>query len=106
MLLINDNNILNDEYNVDDQLSNRIDIPTVIIPKSVGEIIKQSLSQPESEKLIMSIKFLSIKENGVLDMMLFFRSDDIKALSFFKHSPWNPWPSSWAIVTTSLKEFP
>lgn len=84
MLLINDNNILNDEYNVDDQLSNRIDIPTVIIPKSVGEIIKQSLSQPESEKLIMSIKFLSIKENGVLDMMLFFRSDDIKALSFFK----------------------
>ena len=84
MLLIDDNNILNDEYNVDDQLSNRIDIPTVIIPKSVGEIIKQSISQPGSDKLIMSIKFLSTKDNGVLDMMLFFRSDDIKALSFFK----------------------
>ena len=84
MLLAYDSNVLSDEFNVDDQIGDKVDIPTVIITKDVGEALKEYLSQPGHESVIMSIKFSGIKDNGYLDMKMFFRSDDVKSLSFFR----------------------
>ena len=35
MLLVSDSNTIDDQYNVDDQLGEKIEIQTVIIPKNV-----------------------------------------------------------------------
>lgn len=84
MLLAYDSNVLSDEFNVDDVPGGRIDIPTIIITKEVGEAIKEYLSRPTHEKVGLSIKFTGANSNGLLDLKMFFRSDDVKALSFFK----------------------
>ena len=39
MLLAYDSNVLSDEFNVDDVPGGRVDIPTIIITKEVGEAI-------------------------------------------------------------------
>lgn len=36
MLLAFDSNVLSNEYNIDDQIGEKIDIPTVIIPKDTS----------------------------------------------------------------------
>lgn len=83
MLLVSDDNTFKTEYNVDDQLGARVDIPTVIVQKRVGDLFKEYLNTPLHEKVILSIKFSGVKEDGMLEIDLFFRSDDIKALHFF-----------------------
>ena len=82
MLLVSDSNTIDDQYNVDDQLGEKIEIPTVIIPKNVGDIIRDGSVNPE-KRVTISIKFKGVKENGNLYLDLFFSSDDTKALNFF-----------------------
>ena len=84
MLLAFDSNVLTNEYNIDAQFGEKIDIPTVIIPKDTSQVIREHLQIPGNEKIIMSIKFSGVREDGFIDIKLFFRSDDVKSLSFFK----------------------
>ena len=84
MLLAFDSNVLSNEYNIDDQIGEKIDIPTVIIPKDTSQVIREHLQIPGNEKIIMSIKFSGVREDGFIDIKLFFRSDDVKSLSFLR----------------------
>jgi hypothetical protein len=84
MLLVSDDDTFKDETNVDDYLGDRIDIPTVIIRKNEGSEIRKYLETRGSEKVVMSIKFMGIKDGGPLKMELFMKSDDLKSLHFFK----------------------
>ena len=84
MLLVSDNENFNYESNVDDQLGDRIDIPTVIIKKNEGDEIRKHLTTNPSEKVVMSVKFMASKSDGPLKIELFMKSDDMKSLHFFK----------------------
>ena len=70
--------------NVDDKLGERIDIPTIIITKSNGDTIKKYIDNHHETKVTVSIKFVSIKEGENINIELYMRSDDAKALHFFK----------------------
>ena len=89
MLIASDSNIIEEEYNVDD-LIEKPTIPTIIITKDFGDIIREyvkySLSHnyKEDKNIILNMKFSGVKENGKVELELFFRSDDKKALSFFE----------------------
>lgn len=83
MMLISDSNTLNDEFNIDDPLGEKVDIPTVIIPKNVGDILKKYLKE-NKEKIIVSVSFIMNKDKGKIDIEMYFRSDEEKALNFFR----------------------
>lgn len=84
MLIASDSGILEEEYNVDDPTETVL-IPTVIITKEFGDIIREFTKekQDKDEFIVISIKFSGAKEGNRVEMELFFRSDDIKALDFF-----------------------
>lgn len=84
MLLVSDDETFKTSDNVDDQLGNRVDIPTVIIKKSDGQSIKRYLNDKPGAKVVMAIKFMSVSNGGPVTVELFMRSDDVKALHFFK----------------------
>ena len=84
MLLISDSNNLNNEYNVDDPIGNKVDIPTIIIGKDIGNIIKNFIYKNNDEKIIASIKFSGVKKTGEINIDFFYRSDDVRALNFFE----------------------
>ena len=84
MLLAFDSNVLSNEYNIDDQIGEKIDIPTVIIQRIPVRSFESIFKYQGNEKIIMSIKFSGVREDGFIDIKLFFRSDDVKSLSFFK----------------------
>lgn len=83
MILASDDETYKKKFNVDDQLGIRVDIPSIIIQKSSADLFRQYLSQPIHDKIIISVKFTGEKENGFVELDMFFRSDDIKALHFF-----------------------
>ena len=83
MLLVSDSNYLNDEYNIDDPIGNKIHIPTIIITKNIGDIIKEWIKENPDIKPIISIRFTGVKKSGEIHIEFFYRSDDIKALNFF-----------------------
>ena len=84
MLIASDSNILEEEYNVDDPKEN-VYIPTIIIPKDFGDIIREytKLKKDKNEYIVLSIKFSGVKEGGIVNIELFMRSDDQKARNFF-----------------------
>ncbi len=84
MLLVSNDRTFKDFRNIDDQLGNRVDIPTVIIRKDEGDEIRNFLSANTNEKVVISIKFSGAKSGEGLTMELFLRSDDMKSLHFFK----------------------
>ncbi len=79
MLLVFDQNTLNDDFNVDDLLGENVDIPSVIIPKNIGDLI----SKYSNKNVILSISFTGVNEKNIVEMNLFLRSDDVKSISFF-----------------------
>ena len=84
MLIASDSNILEEEYNVDDPTEN-VFIPTIIIAKDFGDIIREytKLKQDKKEYIVISIKFSGVKEGGFVEIELFMRSDDSKSRDFF-----------------------
>ena len=84
MLLVSDKNKLHDELNVDDKYGSRIDIPTVIIKKDDGDVLKRYMRENPNKQILISVKFASFKEKGNVNIDLYMRSDDIKSLHFFK----------------------
>ncbi len=84
MLLVSDDESFHDELNVDDKLGERIDIPTIIITKGNGHSIKRYIENNPLSKVIVSVKFVSLKEGENTTVELYMRSDDPKALHFFK----------------------
>jgi len=84
MLIASDSNILEEEYNVDDPTESA-SIPTIIIDKEFGDIIREhnKLKKDKNEFIIISIKFSGVKEGGYVELELFMRSDDEKARDFF-----------------------
>ena len=89
MLIASDSNIIEEEYNIDD-LIEKPSIPTIIITKDFGDIIKEyvkyayNLENKEDKNIILNMKFSGIKDNGKVELELFFRSDDKKVLNFFE----------------------
>jgi hypothetical protein len=85
VVLISDSENFHHEENKDDKLGERIDIPTVIIRKSDGETITDYMKKNTIRKVTMSVKFVSVVEEGQrIEVKLFMRADDPKALHFFK----------------------
>ena len=84
MLIASDSNILEEEYNVDDP-TEKVSIPTIIIAKDFGDIIREytKLKQDKKEYIVISMKFSGVKEGGFVELELFMRSDDSKARDFF-----------------------
>ena len=84
MLIASDSNILEEEYNVDDP-TETVSIPTIIIAKDFGDIIREytKLKQDKKEYIVISMKFSGVKEGGYVEIELFMRSDDAKARDFF-----------------------
>ena len=89
MLIASDSNIFEQEYNIDD-LIEKPSITTVIITKDFGDIIREytkytfNENNKEDKHIILNMKFSGVKENGKVELELFFRSDDKKVLSFFQ----------------------
>ena len=84
MLLVSDSNNINEEYNIDDPIGNKVHIPSIIINKETGNIIKEFIREKPNENIIVSIKFSGVKKTGELNIEFYYRSDDIKALYFFE----------------------
>ena len=84
MLIASDSNILEEEYNVDDP-TEIVSIPTIIIAKDFGDIIREYTKEKKdkNEAIVISIKFSGVKEGGIVEIELFMRSDDQKARNFF-----------------------
>ena len=89
MLIASDSNIIEEEYNIDDAIE-KPSIPTIIITKDFGDIIREyskyilNEKNKEDKHIILNMKFSGVKENGKVELELFFRSDDKKVLSFFQ----------------------
>ena len=90
MLIIDDDNDLenNDKYNVADLRASAIKIPTLIIPRNYGEILKSHLETDTnfqtSQKIIVSFKFSAYNPDGTVKIEVFMSSDDINAAYFYK----------------------
>jgi hypothetical protein len=84
MILVSDDETYKYLDNVDDKLGERVDIPTVIIKKSTGDLLKNYLKKNPNSKLTISAKFTGKKEGEKLLFEYFLRSDDVKAIHFFK----------------------
>ena len=84
MLIASDSNILEEEYNVDDP-TEMVSIPTIIIEKDFGDIIREytKFKKDTNDYIVISIKFTGVKEGGFVELELFMRSDDLKARNFF-----------------------
>ena len=96
MLIVDDDNNLdnNDKYNILDLRGNSIKIPSIIIPRNYGDVLKnyiqeQNLKKQEKgkdyvfEPIIISIKFSGYNEDGTVEMNLFLSSDNVNAVYFF-----------------------
>ena len=96
MLIVDDDNDLdnNDKYNILDLRGNSIQIPSLIIPRNYGDIIKNYIRaqkiKRESQKgsmpepIIISVRFSAYNPDGTVEMDLFMSSDDVNAIHFFK----------------------
>ena len=90
MLLASDSNIIEEEYNIDDFIEKPV-IPSIIITKEFGDIIREYYKYAKDSKnddksvkhIILNMKFSGVKQNGKVELDLFFRSDDKKMLNFF-----------------------
>ena len=96
MLIVDDDNDLdnNDKYNVLDLRGNSITIPSLIIPRNYGDIIKNYIRAQKikretqkgstPEPIIISVRFSAYNPDGTVEMDLFMSSDDVNAIYFFK----------------------
>jgi hypothetical protein len=83
MLLAYDSNEIDDDYNVDDIIGEKVEIPTVIINKDFAQAIKEYLKNGR-DSIGLAIKFSGVKKKGEVNVDLYYRSDDIRTLNFFK----------------------
>ena len=90
MLLASDSNIIDEEFNVDDFIE-KPSVPSIIITKDFGDIIREYYKYNNNIKneeksikhIILNMKFSGVKMNGKVEIDLFFRSDDKKMMNFF-----------------------
>lgn len=83
MILVSDNESFNSEFNRDDQSGEKLDIPTVIIKSSDGQIIKDYVKENPNVDISMTIFFETKNESNKVFVRMFMRSDDPKSLHFF-----------------------
>lgn len=84
MILVSNDETFKYFDNVDDKLGERVDIPTVIVKKSTGDLLKDYIVKNPNAKVTISAKFTGKKEGEKLLFEYFVRSDDIKGIHFFK----------------------
>lgn len=84
MILVSNDETFKYFDNVDDKLGERVDIPTVIVKKSTGDVLKDYIKKNNQAKVTISVKFSGVKQGENLLFEFFLRSDDVKALHFFK----------------------
>ena len=87
MLLASDSNIIDEEFNVDDFIE-KPSIPSIIITKDFGDIIREYYKynngkngEKSIKHIILNMKFSGVKMNGKVEIDLFFRSDDKKIMN-------------------------
>ena len=97
MLIVDDDNDLdnNDLYNILDLRGNSIQIPSLIIPRNYGDIIKNYIQKKKIKKerekdsmhepIIISVRFSAYNPDGTIEMDLFMSSDDVNAIYFSKN---------------------
>ena len=83
MIIVSSKNNFSEELNIDDHDGRTITIPSKIINKDSGQIISHFLSTREDSKVLISMSFTEMDFDNKINFMLFFRSDQIKALHFF-----------------------
>lgn len=83
LIIISSNNDFEEQKNFDDYDSKIITIPTLIIQKDSGDTIFDYIKNDNNAKIILSISFKSVFLGGKINMQLFLRSDQVKALHFF-----------------------
>ena len=76
MLLASDSNIIEEEYNIDDFIE-KPSIPSIIITKDFGDIIREYYKYTNNENgnqknIILNMKFSGVKQNGKVEIDLFF----------------------------------
>lgn len=71
--------------NYDDNDGQSITIPTILIKRDSGKILFDALSSDTSKKIMLSLSFKDIiNEGNNVNMQIYLRSDQVKALHFFK----------------------
>jgi hypothetical protein len=83
MLLVSDDRSFKEFSNIDDKLGDKIDIATVIIKKDEGTDIKTYMENNLYDKVVMSVKFKGNKNNEILNIDYYLKSDDVKSIHFF-----------------------
>ena len=82
ILVAKNENGFAEDINFDDKEGKDIFIPTLIIKASDGNKIKEELKS--ETKISLSMSFKAVVEGDIIEIELFMRSDEIKALHFFK----------------------
>jgi hypothetical protein len=82
MIVVSDDETWLFKQNHDDQLGERVDIPTVIFKKNFGSNITDYMKKNPDQRVIISVHFTGIKKDK-LEIDFYLRSDDVKALHMF-----------------------
>lgn len=83
MIVVSSKNNFAEEKNIDDYYGRTISIPSKIIKKDSGQIISHFLSTREDSKVLISMSFTEMDFDNKINVMLFLRSDQVRALHFF-----------------------
>ena len=80
MLLASDSNIIEEEYNIDDFIEKPA-IPSIIITKDFGDIIreyykhiKNDNNEKDEKNIVLNMKFSGVKQNGKVEIDLSFNN--------------------------------
>lgn len=88
LIIISNDNYFAETLNVDDTEGKQITIPTMIVNAATGAILTDYLRENNNlgtfARITLSLSFKSNIENDKLNMKMYFRSDQVKALHFFK----------------------
>ena len=71
MLLIYDSNQIDEDniYNIDDVIGKKVTIPSMIISKDFGNIIKKYIEENKNDTIIISMKFSGDLNNGKIKLV-------------------------------------
>jgi hypothetical protein len=84
LIIISSDNFFAESENIDDTDGENITIPTLIVNSQAGSILTDYLKTDNQYKVVLSMSFKTVIEGDKINMQMFFRSDQVKALHFFK----------------------
>lgn len=79
LMIVSKDDTYMEDFNVEDHISLRVNLPTIIIKKSDSKLL---LTMQNSDDVQISVTF-NKPSNEKVQMKLYLKSDDLKALNFF-----------------------